>query len=662
MAEPLLVPLELSTPLVARVATMSERLADLLAALGADDPTLASIERFLRTMAVEATDTGPVVGAQPLDRVAAALGLAPVEVDLVVLAGLVEEHEGYSAAFRRVNPLGEPYPTVGLAAQLLCVDGVERARLRDLLECGAAVASGVIAVEGAGPFPERALRVGERLWPALHGIDVWPAALRRPAAAGGPDGLEEWLESAPATRAATALERRAPVTVLVTADSERVAVGRALALAGAAAAPLEADAWTTELLRLAGVHALARDRVPILVVPRPDGPTTAAAPDPGDHPGPVVVCARTGVFAPRGTRPVLAVHAEPLSARALRRLWSAALPELADAAPALAARHTVEPSDAAEAAADARAVSALDGRRVRVADVAPSIGVRAGLSLSAGVKLVRPTAGWEQLVLGADRELQLREALARLRHQSVVLDEWGFLAGRPGARGVRMLFAGPPGTGKTLSAEVLAGALGADLLVVDVSRVVSKWIGETEKNLAEVFDAAERAQAVLFFDEADALFGRRTEVSDAHDRYANLETAYLLSRLERFEGLAVLATNLRQNIDPAFTRRLEFAVDYEEPSAAEREALWRCHLPERAPLAGDVDLAQLARLYPVVGGVIRNAATAAAFLAAAEGCEISRRHLVAAIRREYGKSGRAFPGSPTDRSPTDNTPAGRTDG
>jgi SpoVK/Ycf46/Vps4 family AAA+-type ATPase len=225
-----------------------------------------------------------------------------------------------------------------------------------------------------------------------------------------------------------------------------------------------------------------------------------------------------------------------------------------------------------------------------------------------------------------------------------------------------MLFAGPPGTGKTLSAEVLAGALGADLLVVDVSRVVSKWIGETEKNLAEVFDAAERAQAVLFFDEADALFGRRTEVSDAHDRYANLETAYLLSRLERFEGLAVLATNLRQNIDPAFTRRLEFAVDYEEPSAAEREALWRCHLPERAPLAGDVDLAQLARLYPVVGGVIRNAATAAAFLAAAEGREISRRHLVAAIRREYEKSGRAFPGSHTDRSPTDSTPTGRTDG
>src|SRR4051794_8708156 len=272
MAEPLPAPPEISTPPVVHVARMSERLADLLGALGADDPTLASIERFLQTTAADTADARPAVGAQPLDRVAGALGLAPVEVDLVVLAGLVEEHEGFGAAFRRVNPLGEPYPTVGLAAQLLCVDRVERSRLRELIECGAATASGVIAVEGAGPFPERSLRVGERLWSALHGVDAWPAGVRRPAAAGAPDGLEEWLASAPAIRAATALERRAPVTVLVTADSERVAVGRALALAGTAAAALEAEAWTPALLRLACVHALARDCVPILVIPRPDGP------------------------------------------------------------------------------------------------------------------------------------------------------------------------------------------------------------------------------------------------------------------------------------------------------------------------------------------------------------------------------------------------------
>jgi SpoVK/Ycf46/Vps4 family AAA+-type ATPase len=231
-------------------------------------------------------------------------------------------------------------------------------------------------------------------------------------------------------------------------------------------------------------------------------------------------------------------------------------------------------------------------------------------------------------------------------HQGKVLDEWGFLAHRSGARGVRMLFAGPPGTGKSLSAEVLASALGVDLLVVDISRVVSKWIGETEKNLSAVFDAAERAQAVLLFDEADALFGRRTEVSDAHDRYANLETAYLLARLERFDGLAVLSTNLRENVDPAFLRRLEFVLDFEEPSATEREALWRGHIPPGAPLAPEVDVRELAAIYPVVGGLIRNASVAAGFLAAAEGSAITRRHLVRAIQREYEKAGRTFPGAP----------------
>jgi SpoVK/Ycf46/Vps4 family AAA+-type ATPase len=228
--------------------------------------------------------------------------------------------------------------------------------------------------------------------------------------------------------------------------------------------------------------------------------------------------------------------------------------------------------------------------------------------------------------------------------QGRVLDDWRFLEGRRGARGVRMLFAGPPGTGKTLAAEVLASALDVDLLQVDLSQVVSKWIGETEKNLARVFETAERSRAVLLFDEADALFGKRTEVSDAHDRYANLETAYLLLRLERFEGLAILSTNLRQNIDTAFTRRLEFIVDFEEPSREQRLLLWKCHLPDNAPLAADVKLEELADRFTIVGGLIRNAAVAAAFLAAAEETEtpISREHFISAIRREYEKSGKPF--------------------
>ena len=648
--------------LAVETGRVAARLAELVAALAHEDESLAELEHFLRSRSVGFPDEHAVgaVGS-PLERLAAGLRLAPVETDLLLLAGLAEEHEGYTSAFRRISPSGAPYPTTGLAARLFCLDDEERAELRAILEQGQGIRSGALVLDGPGPFFERSLHPGDRLWPALNGIDVWPASVRLSELAAAVEGLEEWLEEPAALGAVAALSRRAPVTVLVTADSEDVALGRAAALAkraGVTAVPLELTQSADDgAIALVCAHALARDCVPLLGLAVVEPPVEPVVPRLGDHPDTVVLCLRPGTAVPDGLRPVIAVPTSPLSTRSRRRMWSAALPELAGEAPLLAARHLVEPSAAAAAAADVRALRSLDGRRGSAADVSESIRVRTGVSLAAGAKLVRPRATWAQLVLRADRLAQLREALERLWNQSRVLDDWGFLEGRPGARGVRLLFAGPPGTGKTLSAEVLAHELGVDLLIVDISRVVSKWIGETEKNLAEVFDAAERAQAVLLFDEADALFGRRTEVSDAHDRYANLETAYLLARLERFEGLAVLATNLRQNVDPAFVRRLEFAVDYEEPTAAEREALWRCHLPERAPLGPDVDLIQLAALYPVVGGVIRNAATAAGFLAATEGVPISRRHLGRAIRREYEKAGKAFPGEPSEA-----TTAGRSHG
>jgi SpoVK/Ycf46/Vps4 family AAA+-type ATPase len=182
-------------------------------------------------------------------------------------------------------------------------------------------------------------------------------------------------------------------------------------------------------------------------------------------------------------------------------------------------------------------------------------------------------------------------------------------------------------------------------LLVDVSRLVSKWLGDTEKHLAAAFDAAERTQAVLLLDEADALFGTRTEISDANDRYANLETAYLLQRLDRFDGLVILTTNLRANIDAAFIRRMDFVVEFPVPDANGRRELWNRHLPP-AVLAEDVDLPALARLYPVPGGWIRNAAIAAAYAAAEAGDLISQVHLVAAMQREYAKAALRFPGEP----------------
>jgi SpoVK/Ycf46/Vps4 family AAA+-type ATPase len=207
-------------------------------------------------------------------------------------------------------------------------------------------------------------------------------------------------------------------------------------------------------------------------------------------------------------------------------------------------------------------------------------------------------------------------------------------------RGKSALFAGPSGTGKTMAAEVLANELHVDLFKIDLAAVVSKYIGETEKNLSRIFDEARRSQSILFFDEAEALLGKRSEVKDAHDRYANIEIAYLLQKMEEYEGITILATNLRQNIDDAFVRRLRFIVEFPFPEEGFRAQIWKKIWPERAPLDSDVDLAYVARQFELSGGNIRNVALAAAFLARAEGSSIGMGHLLRAIQREMQKLGR----------------------
>jgi SpoVK/Ycf46/Vps4 family AAA+-type ATPase len=208
-------------------------------------------------------------------------------------------------------------------------------------------------------------------------------------------------------------------------------------------------------------------------------------------------------------------------------------------------------------------------------------------------------------------------------------------------RGLTALFSGGSGTGKTLAAEVVAHALGLDLYRIDLSRIVSKYIGETERNLDRVFGAAASVQGLLFFDEADALFGRRSEVKDAHDRYANIEIGYLLQKLEEFDGIAILATNLHGNLDTAFIRRLQFHVDFPFPDEEQRRRIWERHLPREAPVGSDVDLGFLARQFRLSGGHIRNVALAAAVMAADDQTTIDMRHLMRAVRRELQKAGRS---------------------
>ena len=250
---------------------------------------------------------------------------------------------------------------------------------------------------------------------------------------------------------------------------------------------------------------------------------------------------------------------------------------------------------------------------------------------------------WDDLVLPADVISQLRAFETQVRLRWTVYEDWGFGRLAHLGHGIAALFAGPSGTGKTMAAQVLARALGIELLRVDLAGVVNKYIGETEKKLREVFDACEDSGALLFFDEADALFGMRTQVKDAHDRFANIEIDYLLQRIERFDGVAILATNRRQDLDPAFVRRLRFVVEFEVPRPEERLALWQRALLPRAPngdaLLDELDWSYLSQRLNMTGAEIKGTALGAAFTARAEGTRIGMRHLLAAAQREMAKQG-----------------------
>jgi SpoVK/Ycf46/Vps4 family AAA+-type ATPase len=247
---------------------------------------------------------------------------------------------------------------------------------------------------------------------------------------------------------------------------------------------------------------------------------------------------------------------------------------------------------------------------------------------------------WEDLVLPAPTLRQVKEVAAAIKNRHVVYAQWGFEHRVAFGRGLKVLFSGASGTGKTMTAGVIARELGLDLYKIDLSSVVSKYIGETEKNLDQIFRAAHSSNAILFFDEADALFGKRSEVKDAHDRYANIEVAYLLQKLEEHEGAVILASNLSRNIDDAFSRRMHYVVQFPLPNESYREQLWRGMFPAQTPLSEDIDFGFLARQFPMSGGDIKNVALDAAFLAADDGQVITMKQLVKAMARQVIKQGK----------------------
>jgi hypothetical protein len=345
-------------------------------------------------------------------------------------------------------------------------------------------------------------------------------------------------------------------------------------------------------------------------------------------PDPIVLCGPE-VLRPPG-RAVVSVSVPRLPWEEAKALWRRELAGVAR----LAARFQLGPEGIASAARSL--AHRPDGEPPdRVVWRACRLLARARLGDLA--QRIEPEADWGRLVLPPDELATLRAIEVQVRHRARVVHDWGFAAQGERGSGTSAIFAGPSGTGKTMAAEVLARALDLDLYRIDLSAVVSKYIGETEKNLRRVFDAAEEGGAILLFDEADALFGKRTEIKDSHDRHANIEVSYLLQRMEGYQGLAILTTNLRKNIDEAFLRRIQFVVDFPFPDETLRERIWRDIFPRDTPLDG-VDPRRLARL-AVAGGNIKNIARNAAYLAAGDEGPLRMQHLLDAARLEYTKLG-----------------------
>jgi AAA+ superfamily predicted ATPase len=611
-------------------------------------------------------DRGAARGAfLPLRHAARAFDLGPEEYDALLLALAVEMDPRFGRLVAYLNDhVGRNRPTVGLALTLALPEPGEPP-LSPVAFCERpAVRDGLLELEGEGPLPGLALRLPREmlrrltadslLGPDLPGVHLHapePGLVDRLVLEGPVrDRLLAWAEAP-----RRGLPPR-PLLLSGVPGTGRTSAARAAAVAaGLSLVSVQAPAnQLPERLRTARREARWYGAALLVQVgpgSHPDGPDWGAVW--GELAGlkapPLITLlpeAVEGAAAAAPEEPVVVPLAEP--GTALRaRLWAALLPpgvriDEADL-DALAGRFLFGPGRVARAVRRAVAeVSLLPGGERRLTAAVLERACREVGSAAMGPLAQKLPLPYERadLVVPAPIAAELDLAAAWVRHQRQVLDDWGFGRRVALGRGLTALFAGPPGTGKTMAAQVLARDLGLDLYRVDLSRVMSKWIGETEKNLGRLFDEAQAAGAALFFDEADALFGKRGEVKHAHDRYANVEIGYLLQRMEGHEGVTVLATNRMRDLDEAFVRRFHFVVDFPMPAEAERLRIWQGMFPPQAAREPDLDLARLARDYEVSGGEIKNAVLAAAYLAASAGRPVGPDHLRRALRRELLKSGR----------------------
>ena len=635
------------------------------------DPRLADLP--LPDLAVEFKETdrrlatrGTSAAGLPLTRLAAAFELDDVERQMLYLA-LASELDGrFAQAFGFLaDDLTQRRPNASTLAELIEAIGPPWQVRRRLVGLRPFARFAMV-----GTAPGDLSGIPDTQVPLAAPADIVAFLLGEPAAAGqwtlfdpAEQGAVAFdLQAAPvvaALRAAGEAEGPKPVVRLAGGEGEELwlaeqlaAVGIAALVGGVAAATDATGGDGKDKLRMLARQARLADAV--LIVTGFDAAPAAQRPEicawlaetfagelkllvlQGRHIDPVWLRAAAGG--------VLEIGRDVTSREERATIWARAaaargISLSADASRALASTFAFTRAQAEAALALAVGTGGAEGPEGAGEALRDAARLVSKASAPASVRRVETGLGWDDIVLPAAVAADLRSIPAQIRHAETVWEQWGFGERIPYGQGIAALFAGPSGTGKTMAAQIIARELGTALFQVDLAKTVSKYIGETEKALDAIFDAAEAAGAVLLFDEADALFGKRSEIKDAHDRYANLEVAYLLQRIEAYRGLAILTTNLKENLDAAFLRRLRFIVDFPMPDADSRLAIWTRMFPEEAPLGTDVDLSLLARQLPLSGGNIEQSVVNAAFKAAEDDGVIRMSHLVAATRAELAKIG-----------------------
>lgn len=652
---------------------------------------LAALDQALvtRAQAIEdRLDASRAAGQiMPFDRLRRAFGLTATE-QRVLWVLLTLEVDAHVRSLMRylVNEANRVHADIGLL-QLLVYSGpnTRYGLIRETTEDAPLFHYRLVEYIGTrrqvedAPLLNKPVRVNRRVLELVHGIvrldrEVAPLAELLPTPPSwdrmiGVDAhkhrLLELLRPALDAPAATGQDARpVPAVVLVGTSG----VGRKSLVYGAARA-LECAALRVECARLPTdtdtleriARALLREAILFRAVPVLEDVHLLAA-DPGagridrmstfdrvaltPFAGPVAAtCARTDARPVAIARGMVMIDISVPSEADRSHLWQRALgPQIALDPAHAAARYPIAGGIIAQAAQSAKALAASRGDGSPVTDRDVHAGVRTTLDVKLATLGLRITwrQTWSDLVLPEDSLEEIHEFIARVKHKKRVYDDWGFADKVAKGLGLSALFSGPPGTGKTMVAGLIADELALDLYQIDLSRIVSKYVGETEKNLSNLFDAAEAGHAILLFDEADSLFAKRTEVKSSVDRYANLEVNYLLQRMEAFQGITILTTNMDAAIDDAFRRRISFRVNFPFPEPEERERLWQSMLPEKVDIAGDIDFDHLSDKYEFSGGYIRNAVLRAAFLAANEDSAVTMSHLVRAANLEYAAMGKVI--------------------